>query len=66
MLGRTLGIDLRFGLQLKELELQADMEHNHNDWLINFLVETAKGEYNPFDSKDKIKIVTLDDQEEAE
>jgi len=30
------------------------------------LVKTAKGEYNPFYPKDKIKIVILDDQEESE
>jgi len=29
-------------------------------------VEKAKGEYNSVDSKDKIKIVILDDQEESE
>ena len=42
------------------------MEHNHDDWLINFLVKKTKGEYNSFDLKDKIKIVILHDQEESE
>jgi hypothetical protein len=31
LLTRSPGIDLRFGLQLNELELQAHIEHEHND-----------------------------------
>jgi hypothetical protein len=29
-------------------------------------VKKAKGKYNPFDPKDEIKIVILDDEEESE